>query len=158
MLRITDKLLKDISDGARNSKRKRKHLNFHKDHREPVQRLVNALEPGTYLRPHRHTDSGKLEILLILNGRVLLVTFDDHGNMKDHAIMDANERDEVGVEIPPETWHTVISLKPGSVLYEIKEGPFDEKKAKVYAKWAPEEGSNKGKSFNKKILEQLQLI
>ena len=32
----------------------------------PIHRLLNALEPGTYLPPHRHTD--KEETYLVLHG------------------------------------------------------------------------------------------
>jgi hypothetical protein len=31
----------------------------------------------------------------------------------------------VGMEVKPETWHTVILLVPGCVLLKVKAGPFD---------------------------------
>lgn len=46
-----------------------------------------------------------------------------------------------GVELLPGKWHTVIALQVGSVLLELKEGPFREDAAKEFAPWAPEEGS-----------------
>ncbi|MGA8322255.1 MAG: WbuC family cupin fold metalloprotein [Xanthobacteraceae bacterium] len=41
---------------AASSERKRAHLLLHGGHHDPVQRMVIALEPGTYVRPHRHSE------------------------------------------------------------------------------------------------------
>ena len=48
---------------------------------EPVQRLLNALEPNTYLPPHRHLQAQKQEIFLVLRGSVLTFLFDDKGTI-----------------------------------------------------------------------------
>ena len=32
------------------------NYNFHESLDAPIHRLLNALEPGTYLPPHRHVD------------------------------------------------------------------------------------------------------
>lgn len=53
----------------------------------------------------------------------------------------------VGAELPPGKWHTVVALQPGSVLLELKEGPFNEDAAKEFASWAPEEGSPEAARF-----------
>ena len=29
-----------------------------------------------------------------------------------------------GIEIPPCVWHTIVVLESGTVIYEIKQGPF----------------------------------
>ena len=47
----------------------------------------------------------------------------------------------VGVELPAHAWHTVISEAHGSVLFEVKSGPFNPQHAKELAGWAPSEGS-----------------
>jgi cupin fold WbuC family metalloprotein len=38
---------------AQNAPRQRTNLNLHPAFTDPVQRLLNAFEPGTYVRPHR---------------------------------------------------------------------------------------------------------
>ena len=47
----------------------------------------------------------------------------------------------VGVEIPPNVWHTVLAKQENSILLEVKEGPFVSDKAKEIALWAPRDGS-----------------
>ncbi len=138
MLKINKFFLENISAKAKKSERKRMHHNFHKSYDEKVQRLVNACEPDTYIRPHKHDDSGTIETLLLIKGKILIVIFDDLGKIKEHIILD-KEKENFAVELYPDEWHTIISLEENSAIYEIKEGPFDEKKAKHFATWAPKE-------------------
>ena len=58
----------------------------------------------------------------------------------------------LGAEIPTNTWHTVIALESGSVLLEVKAGPFDPSLPKDLALWAPEEGADATLSY----LDQLK--
>jgi cupin fold WbuC family metalloprotein len=156
MLKITNKLIDDVSKEAKASKRKRCNYNFHTRYNDPIQRFLNAVEPDTYLRPHKHENQDKTEIFLILKGRVLILEFDDNGKIMDHIILDA-EGENKGVEIPFNTWHSFISLQESSVLYEIKEGPFIQEKGKIFANWSPEEGTKEAHGFNKKILQELRI-
>ena len=157
MLKITDELVKNISDKAKTSPRRRTNYNFHKSYTDPVQRFLNAVEPDSYLRPHKHEDPDKTEIFVILKGRVLIIEFDDNGNITDHFILDF-EKGNKGVEIPPKTWHSFIALQEGSVLYEIKEGPFIEDAEKIFPTWSHQEGTEEADGFNEKVLRELNLI
>jgi len=154
MIKITNELLDKVVDKSKKSPRKRCNYNFHKDKNEPVQRFLNALQPDTYLRPHKHL--GGIEIFLILRGRVLILVFDNNGEIKEYLILDY-EKGDVGVEILPHNWHSFIALQENSILYEIKEGPFIEGQDKIFANWAPEEGSRETIEFNKKILKKLKI-
>ena len=156
MIRITDELVSMVSMEAKASARKRYNYNFHKSYNDPVQRFINALEPGTYLRPHKHENPDKVEIFIILKGRVLIVEFNDQGKIIDHCILDFEKGDK-GVEIPPKVWHSFIALKEGSVLYEAKEGPFVPETGKIFAEWAPEEETRESFEFNNKILRELNV-
>lgn len=49
-------------------------------------------------------------------------------------------------------WHSIIALEEGTVMYEIKEGPFDENRRKMFAAWTPGEGTAEADNFNRKIL------
>jgi len=53
---IDNKLLDDLTAKAVTSPRKRAHHNLHDALEDPVQRLCVSIEPGTYIRPHRHAD------------------------------------------------------------------------------------------------------
>jgi len=127
------------------SPRHRAIVRYH-EHAEPMQRMLNAVEPDSYVRPHRHADPAKLEIFLALAGRALVLTFDDAGTVTSFVELSA-QGPCWGVEIPPGTWHSLVSLEPGTLLYEFIEGAFDPATHKDYAPWAPPEGSEEGRRF-----------
>lgn len=156
MIIISEDLLNATTKKAQASPRKRVNHNFHKSYDDLVQRLLNAVEPGTYLRPHKHENPDKTEIFIILRGKVLIIEFDDDGEVRDHVILD-NNAGKIGVEIPPRVWHSFIALEGNSVLYEVKEGPFVEKGAKFFAEWAPEERTREAEKFNGEILKRLNI-
>ena len=51
---INEQLLDETTARAKQSPRLRMNYNFHEELDDPVNRLLNAMEPGTYIRPHRH--------------------------------------------------------------------------------------------------------
>jgi hypothetical protein len=55
------------------------------------------------------------------------------------------------VEIPEKAWHTMASLEKGSVLIEIKPGPYAPLSDKDFAAWAPEEGTEDAQVFEMKF-------
>ncbi|MFA6142070.1 MAG: WbuC family cupin fold metalloprotein [Candidatus Omnitrophota bacterium] len=156
MIRINSALIAEIALKSKASPRKRANYNFHKDYNAPVQRMLNAAQPGTYVRPHKHENPDKVEAFVILGGKALVVEFDDKGHIAEHIILDAR-RGEYAVEIPPKIWHSFIALLPDTVLYEVKDGPYNKDVDKNFAPWAPEEGTTEAQDFNKNILEQLKL-
>ena len=89
-----------VSNDAKLSVRKRMNHNFHKEYTDPVQRMLNAVEPGTYIRPHKHENPDKIEVFIILKGRVVVVEFDEKGSAVDHVILD-QDGGALAVEIPP---------------------------------------------------------
>ena len=50
-------------------------------------------------------------------------------------------------DIPAGWYHTIVPLETGSVFYEVKAGPYDPKRLKDFAPWAPSEGSSKARNF-----------
>lgn len=142
MRKIDESLLDQVSDKARQSERLRMNHNFHTSIDENIQRMLNALEPDTYLPPHRHSNPDKEEIFLVLKGRVLLIEFDDMGNINDYFLMDP-QTGNYAVEIKAGIWHTLISLDSGTVIYEIKNGPFTPISSDNIAPWSPESGTEK---------------
>ena len=120
---INEALLDETTGRAKQSPRLRMNYNFHEHLDDPVNRLLNALEPGTYLRPHRHLNPKKDEIFLLLRGRIAVFLFDNKGEITKTQILDPKEG-VYGAEIKAGTWHGLLVLESGSVIYEIKEGPF----------------------------------
>ncbi|MDH4099604.1 MAG: WbuC family cupin fold metalloprotein [Nitrospirota bacterium] len=144
--RINDAFFDELAQKASQSPRKRSHHNFHKQHGEPVQRLCIALDRGTYVRPHKHPEANKWELMLVLRGAVELLIFSRSGEVLSrlHLSSDGPER---GVEIRNNTWHTVFPLEDGSVIIEAKEGPYAPVSPDSFAHWAPEEGSDEVAAF-----------
>lgn len=126
------------------SPRKRRHRNIHLSYEESCQRLFNAIEPESYIQPHRHAATAKDELLIAVRGLMACITFDDQGLISAVQYFGSERYGEsvcAGVEVAPFTWHTVVSLTRGSVLLEVKAGPFDPIHPKEYASWAPNEGA-----------------
>ena len=98
--------------------------------------MLNAIEPGSYIRPHRHLDPDKMEMFIVLKGKGAVITFDDNGQMLECFTLDAGG-EKLGVEIPPGVWHTVISVEEGTVFLEVKDGPYLPSTDKDFAAWAP---------------------
>ncbi len=156
MIRIDTSLVNKVSEAASHSPRRRMNHNFHKQADDTLQRMLNAMEPDTYIAPHKHQQPDKREAFIILQGAVLLVEFTEEGKITGHVLMD-REQGVFGAEVPPRTYHTLICLEPGSVIYEIKDGPYDVSTDKIFAPWAPAEADPAVADFNKKILRQIGL-
>jgi cupin fold WbuC family metalloprotein len=126
---------------AEQSPRKRSHHNFHDDFQEPVQRVCIALTSGTYVRPHCHPQGNKWEMTIALQGRVVLLIFDPDGMVLERLEL-SPAGSLTGIEIPPNTWHTIFPLSGAAVILEIKEGPYHPTDPIDFALWAPAEGDN----------------
>jgi cupin fold WbuC family metalloprotein len=140
-----DELTK-LSETAKTLPRLRKNFNVHTELNEPVQRLYNAMEPNTYVRPHRHQGESRWEFFLIVFGRAMVLTFDDAGAVLEKIELSATGPNHA-IEIPGDTWHTLVSLEAGTVLFEIKQGPYRAMTDKDFATWAPQEGGSSSRAL-----------
>jgi cupin fold WbuC family metalloprotein len=111
-----------LSESARVNPRKRLNRNLH-GMEDPVHRLLNALEPGTYIRPHRHLSPPKTETIVVVSGELGLVLFDDAGNVRETVRLEAGG-ERFGADLPATEWHTLVALRPGTVFFETKSGPY----------------------------------
>jgi cupin fold WbuC family metalloprotein len=152
MILIDRPLLDRLTVEAINSPRKRKNYNFHKVLSDPINRMLNALEPGTYVQPHKHENPDKREIFIGLRGRFVLFYFDDAGAVIEYALI-SQESGCFGVEVEPRRWHSIVSLESGSVFYEIKDGPYEANNDKNMAPWAPREGDATAKDYLAALLK-----
>lgn len=134
---INEQLLDETTAKAKQSPRLRMNYNFHEELDDPVNRLLNAIEPGTYIRPHRHLNPSKDEIFLLLRGKAVLFLFDDKGNITETLLLDP-KTGSYGAEIKPGVWHCLLVLESGTVIYEVKPGPFAPLHPENMASWSPE--------------------
>jgi cupin fold WbuC family metalloprotein len=137
---ITRDLLDTVTDEAKNTPRRRKNFNFHAGDEAPCNRLLNAMEPDSYIPPHRHLDPEKDETMIVLRGRLGVVFFDGEGNVRETALLSPG-CDAMGVNIPHGDYHTVVCLESGTVFFESKAGPYRPLTAEERPPWAPVEGS-----------------
>jgi cupin fold WbuC family metalloprotein len=132
---IDKQLLDETAAKAAVSPRRRMNYNFHAMPDDPVNRLLNAMEADTYLRPHRHSNPDKDEIFILLRGRVAILLFDDAGAVTDTVILDPL-KGCYGGEIAAGVWHGLVVLESGSVIYEVKQGPYAPLSPGNFAPWA----------------------
>lgn len=143
---INQDLLDQVSAQAQASPRRRKNHNFHVSETDSCNRLLNAIEPDSYIQPHCHYDAEKDESLVVVRGRVGVVFFDAHGAITSQAVL-APASEAVGVNIPHGVFHTLVALEPGSVFFEAKAGPYAPLTAREKAPWAPAEGDPQAEVF-----------
>ncbi|MDH5561435.1 MAG: WbuC family cupin fold metalloprotein [Deltaproteobacteria bacterium] len=151
-IRIDPLLINQVSQKARKNPRKRLNHNFHQL-TDKVQRFLNAVEPESYIRPHLHKDP-KFETFLILRGKGAVLIFDHKGGIEQVIFLEF-PNGTLGVDIPPEVFHTLVSLAEESLFYEIKPGPFDPDADKGFADWAPEENTPESKEYLRSLNEQI---
>ena len=137
ILLINRRLLDETSEKAADNVRLRMNYNIHNRLEDPVNRMLNAMEPGTYLRPHRHWTPPKTESYIVLRGELDVLIFDDEGNATQKITLNP-ETGNYGIDIPAGIWHSMIVKQPGTVIYEVKEGPFTPIAADDFASWSPE--------------------
>lgn len=118
---LTSKILDETSLKAKASERLRMNWNIHRSVEEPVQRMFNALEPGTLVPIARHPESA--ETLIILRGRLRVLIYDDWKNIIEDVVISPNSAN-IEYYIPKGAWHQVESLEDGTICFEPREGPY----------------------------------
>ena len=118
---IDEQLLDAVTSEARQSPRLRMNYNFHKSLDEKCHRFLNAMEVGTVVPIHHHVT--KDETFIVLRGKVRLNIYNDQGEVTESVVL-CHSAGCYGVDIPRNTWHAVECLETGSVIFEVKEGPF----------------------------------
>lgn len=130
MKQLTDSMLDALSQQARLSPRLRANHNLHEELSDPIQRLAIAMEPDTFVRPHRHPQTW--EMLTALRGRFVVLFFDDAGAVVSRTVLG---EECCVIELPANTWHAVRSLDRGGVIFEVKHGPYTPLTQADFAPW-----------------------
>ncbi|MBB5017205.1 cupin fold WbuC family metalloprotein [Chitinivorax tropicus] len=132
MKQISSSQLHELAAQAQRSPRRRANLNLHPVLDDPIQRLAIAMEPDTYVRPHRHPHTW--ELLYPLKGRFVVLHFDEQGVVTDRCVLG---EEAAVVETPAGQWHAVLSLDEGGVIFEVKHGPYQPLLEVDQASWSP---------------------
>lgn len=148
---VTLELLSQITDEARKSPRLRQNHNIHQSNGARCHRLLNAIEPASYIRPHRHLDPEKDEAFILMRGSLGIILFADDGAVAKTVLLD-HAMGSLAADIPYGVYHTAVSLETGTVFYEAKAGPYLPLSEDEKAVWAPEDSDSSAQEY----LEQLR--
>ena len=118
---IDNNLLDSVTSKAKESDRLRMNYNFHESLDAKAQRLLNALEPGTVLPIHRHQHTA--ETYIVLRGAIKVLFYNDDRVLTDEFMVDPLEG-VYGLHIPIGQWHTLEVLESGTMIFEVKDGPY----------------------------------
>lgn len=118
---LDDKLLDQVTLEAKESERLRMNFNLHDNLDAKAQRLFNAIEPGTKVPIHRHRHTA--ETYILVRGRIDIIYYDENGVKQEIFHLDPL-KGSYGIHIPIGQWHTLEVLESGSVIFEVKDGPY----------------------------------
>ncbi|MFZ1095038.1 MAG: WbuC family cupin fold metalloprotein [Xanthobacteraceae bacterium] len=130
---VAQSQISDLASEAETAPRRRTHLLLHSGPQDQVQRLMIVLQPGTYIRPHHHSE--QWELVVLLQGRGDLLRFDGSGCLADR--IELSTRAQVA-QIPAGVWHGFVVREKDTAVLEIKPGPY---RSNEFVDWAPEEGA-----------------
>lgn len=118
---LNTELLDEITSQAKKNERLRMNYNLHQSLDDKTQRLFNALEPGTIIPIHRHVHTD--ETYILIRGKIEVVFYDENSNITEQFTLDI-QSGNFGIQVPKGEWHAVKVLESGTVIFEVKEGPY----------------------------------
>jgi cupin fold WbuC family metalloprotein len=124
------------------SPRRRMLLPIHREGGDLVQRMINFMQPGTYIQAHQHPRDWATETILVMSGVLGFITFDEEGEVRTLSRLGVGDL----IDIEARVWHGVLALAPDTVILEIKRGPYDDTD-KVFAGWAPAENAEEAPAY-----------
>lgn len=113
----------DLTAKAKASPRLRMNLDLRNSDQDGSQRMLNAIEPGSVLPIHRHRKTS--ETVVCLRGRLVWEFYDELERICTERIELRPDGPVVALNVPIGQWHTVKALESGSVILEVKDGPYE---------------------------------
>ena len=150
---LSSELVEAALAQSRISARRRVILPLHKDASDTLHRMLNAVQPRSYIRPHRHLGPPKAESFVVLRGALAFFTFEEDGAVRDCAHVEAGGS-PFGVDLSPGRYHGFVALAPDTLIFEAKPGPYVAATDKDFAPWAPEEGSPHADAYLDGLLQE----
>ena len=107
---ITQSLIEETIENSRQSARGRIILPLHKTPQDTLQRMLNAIQPGSYVQPHCHKNPPKAESIVVLRGTVCFMLFTEDGTVEKGHGCGREDASEVNVFLP-ENFHRINDLQ-----------------------------------------------
>jgi cupin fold WbuC family metalloprotein len=122
-MKITQALLDKLTAEAKESPRLRMNLDLRNSVEDTSQRMLNAIEPASEVPIHRHQKTS--ETVVCLRGRLVEEYYDELERICTERIELSPNGPVVALNIPAGQWHTVRALESGTVILEVKDGPYE---------------------------------
>lgn len=122
-MKITQAILDKLTEEAKASPRLRMNLDLRNSADDQSQRMLNAIESGSVVPIHRHQKTS--ETVVCLRGRLVEEYYDELERICTEAIELSPNGPVVALNIPAGQWHTVRALESGTVILEVKDGPYE---------------------------------
>lgn len=120
---VSQAVLDELTAQAKASPRLRMNMDLRNGPEDGSQRMLNAIEPGSPLPIHRHKYTS--ETVLCLRGRFVEEFYDELERICTEAIELSPNGPVVALNIPIGQWHTARALESGTVILEMKDGPYE---------------------------------
>ena len=122
---------------AKSTSRGRVRYCSHSSDQDALHEMFIVHPRDAYVRPHKHLD--KIESMLVIDGEVDYIMFDDNGKVDNIIKMgDFKTNKPFYQTIRKDKFHTLIIKSEWLVFLEITNGPFN-KKDTIFADWSPQE-------------------
>lgn len=125
---IDDDLLSVLHVKAKENEHLRINFDLRTTPGDTSQRMLNALEPGTKVPIHRHTDTS--ETVVCLDGCLDWILYEEHPNNNGESDYTEKARYRIcprekkfGIQVPQGVWHSVI-VHESSTILEAKDGAY----------------------------------
>lgn len=153
LFELTDDLMSEGLAASRASARKRIIFPIHRTQPAPVQRMLNFMQPATYVKPHIHRGEGACESVVLLTGSLQYVIFSADGDVIRTFRAVAGAPSAV-LDMEPDVWHSFLVLEKDTVIFECKKGPYEAMSDKDFAPWAPDEGTDAAADWIRAMTER----
>lgn len=120
---ITQALMDSLTAQAKASPRLRMNMDLRNSPEDKSQRMLNAIEPGSPMPIHRHRNTS--ETVACLRGRLVWEFYDELERICTETIEVSPNGPVVAINVPAGQWHTVRVLESGTVIMEVKDGPYE---------------------------------
>ena len=122
-MKITQALMDELTAQAKASPRLRMNKDLRNSSEDQSQRMLNAIEPGSEIPIHRHQTTS--ETVVCLRGRLIEEYYDGQSKKCIESIELSPNGPVFALNIPAGQWHTVRALESGTVILEMKDGPYE---------------------------------
>ena len=122
-MKVTQAILDKLTEEAKASPRLRMNMDLRNSDADQSQRMLNAIEPGSVLPIHRHQKTS--ETVVCLRGRLVWEFYDELERICTERVELSPGGPVVALNVPIGQWHTVHALESGSVILEVKDGPYE---------------------------------